>query len=93
MDTRTPKSTGRIVEDGWETASVMNPLGSQYKLGKKAVWVWKCCTGGVTMDKLTREYGSDFNIGSEEALSSVVEILANLEKIGLISLPPKTIPQ
>ena len=89
MDAGIPRSLGSIIEDGWEKASVVNPAGSQYKLGKNAVWVWKSCDGRRTRDKLTKDYATEFNIGAAEAQLTSEAILSNLERMGLISISLK----
>ena len=93
MDADNPRSRGKIVEDGWETASLVNPTGAQFKLGKNTVWVWKACNGNTTRLKLTAEFGKTFEKGEEESAKTVETILATLEKIGLISLPGKILTQ
>ena len=89
MEANTPKSMGTIVEDGWQTASLMNPEGSQYKLGKNAVWVWKSCNGNATRQKIRNEYAKMFNLKDDEASSTVDAILQSLESKGLIKAPAK----
>jgi hypothetical protein len=80
-----PRSLGSLVEDGFEKSSVVNPAGSQYKLGKNAVWVWKTCDGRRTREYLTKAYAKEFNIGPTEAQTASEAILTNLERMGLIS--------
>jgi hypothetical protein len=86
IDAEIPKSMGRIIDDGWEKASLVNPAGSQYKLGRNAVWVWKSCHGHKTRERLTKDYATEFNIGVTQAKSTSEEILANLERMGLVRL-------
>jgi hypothetical protein len=84
MDGTNPKNMGRIVEDGWEKASVMNPAGAQFKLGKSSVWVWKSCTGSNARPKIVTGFAKEFNMGSDEAHNAVETIIGKLEEIGLL---------
>lgn len=86
MESGNPKSTGHIVEDGWETASVMSPSGAQFKLGKSSVWVWKSCNGSATRPKIVSDFAKEFNIGSEQSQTTVETILCKLQDLGLVSV-------
>jgi hypothetical protein len=87
MDAANPRNMGRIVEDGWEKASIINQSGAQFKLGKSSVWVWKSCTGANTHAKLVLEFSKAFSMQETEAQTTVATILEKLQKIGLVSLP------
>jgi len=93
MDRNALRSLGAIVEDGWETASIVNCSGAQYKLGKNAVWVWKTCNGNANREKLSHEYSKAFNQPLVEAKKAVDTIISSLERIGLISLPEDSAQQ
>jgi len=84
-DAGIPKNQGKIIEDGWEKASVVNPAGSQYKLGKNAAWVWQSCDGRRTRERLSTDYAKEFNIGTAEAQTAAEAILSHLERMGLVS--------
>jgi hypothetical protein len=86
MDSLNPKSVGRIVEDGVDTASIINSSGVQFKLGKNAVWVWKTCNGTKTRYNLMRGYAKEFNLRQGDVEPAVDAILNNLERISLIRL-------
>ena len=86
MDAEIPKSLGKVVEGGFENASVVNPEGSQFKLGKNAFWVWKSCHRNKTRERFVQDYATEFNIDITEAELTSEEILSNLKHLGLVGI-------
>ena len=86
MEKETVKVIGEIVEEGFETASLVNPHGSQYKLGKKSFWVWKTCRRGKDKNTVIDEFSNTFDLGKKEAKDELETIIQNLQKIKLAEI-------
>jgi hypothetical protein len=79
------KVAGSLIEEGFKTASVVNPPGQQFKLGEKSFFVWKSIRGQKSNDAIIDCFTQRFNLGRDEAQTEFNAIIEQLQKIKLLS--------
>gem|GEM_PF-6786318 len=77
-------STGNLIDEGFNNASITNPSGQQFKLGGKSYWVWKACRGGSEKKALLKDYSTEFQMVEADAKKELDHIIEALENKQLV---------
>ena len=77
---------GNLIEEGFRTASIVNPNGQQFKLGEKAYCVWKSIREEKPKGRIITQLKEKFNIEDDQVETEYTTIIDQLTKIKLIQI-------